>query len=82
MSNYESFYPALQDHLLEMRDLMKDKDKKVTQDMIEKWVEDLTEVDKVLRDRLFVLTVAAQKGWKVATELAFYMKGRIVITRR
>jgi hypothetical protein len=75
LCNYESFYPALLDHLLEMRDLMKDKDKKVTQDVIEKWVDDLTVIDKVLRDRLFVLTVAAQKGWKVAAELAFYMKG-------
>jgi hypothetical protein len=75
LCNYESFNLVLQDHLLEMRSLMKDKDKKVTQEMIEKLVDNLTDIDKVLRDRRFVLTVAAQKGWKVAAELTFYMKG-------
>ncbi len=75
LSNYESFYPALQDLLLEMRELKNDRDKRITQEMIEKWAQDLTEIDKAIRDRLFVVTVAAQKGWKVASELSFYMKG-------
>jgi hypothetical protein len=52
-----------------------DREERVTQERIEKWVEDLIEIDKAMRDRLFVLTVAAQKGWKVAADLAFYMKG-------
>lgn len=35
----------------------------------------MIEVDKALRDRLYVLTVAAEKGWRVAGDLAFGMKG-------
>ncbi len=41
-----------------------------------KWEQDLIEVDKAVRDRLYVLTVAAEKGWKVASDLAFGLKGR------
>ncbi len=54
---------------------MKDRDSRITQEMIEDWVEDLADVDKVMRDRLFVLTVAAERGWRVASDLAFAMKG-------
>lgn len=30
-----------------------------------------------MRDRIFVLTVAAERGWRVASEMAFYKKGSL-----
>jgi hypothetical protein len=75
MAMYDAFYPLLQDLLLSLRKVMKNKDARVTQGMIEDWVDDVIEIDKIARDRLFVLTVAAERGWRVASDLAFAMKG-------
>ncbi len=35
----------------------------------------MKESDKASRDRLFVLTVAAEKGWTVAADVAAGMRG-------
>jgi len=43
---------------------------------VEDWIDKIKNVDKVLRDRLFILTVAAEEGWRVAGEVAFAKKGR------
>lgn len=34
-------------------------------------------MDKTCRDRLFILTIAAEKGWKVASEVAFAKTGNL-----
>ncbi len=81
MAVYDACYPKLQDLLLSLRSVMKDKDSRITQEMIEDWVEDVADIDKVLRDRLFVLTVAAERGWRVASDLAFAMKGNHLAVR-
>jgi hypothetical protein len=44
--------------------------------MVEDWYDDVVEIDKIMRDRLLILTVAAERGWKVASDLAFAMKGK------
>jgi hypothetical protein len=75
MQVYDAFYPKLQDLLLSLRKVMKKKESRITQGMIEDWVDDVAEIDKILRDRLFVLTVAAERGWRVASDLSFAMKG-------
>jgi hypothetical protein len=31
-------------------------------------------MDKLLRDRLFILTIAAEGGWKMASDVAFRKK--------
>jgi len=54
---------------------MKDPEAKISQTTLEKMVDTVTDIDKVMRDRLFVLTVAAHKGWKIASDLSFYMEG-------
>jgi hypothetical protein len=43
--------------------------------MLREWEDLLKEADKASRDRLFVLTTAAEKGWSVATDLAAGMRG-------
>ncbi len=45
------------------------------QNVIEKWEKTVFEIDKVLRDRLFLLVIAAEKGWRVASDVAFFAKG-------
>ncbi len=39
------------------------------------WEDELIEIDAAVRNRLYILTVAAEKGWRVAGDLAFGMKG-------
>lgn len=34
-------------------------------------------IDKALRERLFILTVAAEEGWRVASEVAFSKRGNL-----
>ncbi len=43
--------------------------------MLRQWEEELIEIDAAVRSRLYILTVAAEKGWKVTGDLAFGMKG-------
>ena len=43
--------------------------------MLQEWEDLMKESDKASRDRLFVLTVAAEKGWSVAADLAAGMRG-------
>ncbi len=76
MAIYESFYPKLQDHLLSLRKIMKDRDARITQEMAEDWYEDVVDIDKIMCDHLLILTVAAERGWKVTSVLAFAMKGK------
>lgn len=71
-----AFYPSLQDLILEVRGYRKDGDETVPIDVVQDWEETLFKIDKVIRDRLFVLTVAAERGWKVASDVSFNMKGR------
>ncbi len=47
--------------------------------MVEEWYEDVEEIDKIMRDRLLILTVAAERGWKVASDLSFAMKGKLFV---
>lgn len=75
IATYESFYPKFQDFFMEIRKCRKDEDVRITQRVLERWEKTLVEIDKVHRDRLFILIVAAEKGWKVAADVAFGMKG-------
>lgn len=42
---------------------------------VKEWLVEVKEIDKLLRDRLFVLTVAAELGWRVASDMASHKKG-------
>ena len=70
----DAYYPQLQDLFVKIRKARKSDDD-ITKDMAKDWEEALKEIDKVNRDRLFILTVAAEKGWVVAADLAFGMRG-------
>ena len=39
------------------------------------WEDQIKVIDKVTRDRLFILTVAAEKGWAVGSDLVARMRG-------
>jgi hypothetical protein len=43
--------------------------------VVSEWEDRIKVIDKVSRDRLFILTVAAEKGWAVAADLAAGMRG-------
>ena len=46
-----------------------------TVEMVKEWEDAVTEIDKTHRDRIFILTIAAEKGWRIASEVAFIKKG-------
>ncbi len=68
-------YPTLQDLILEVRTHRLGGEEEVPMETVRTWEEKLMKVDKVIRDRLFILTIAAERGWRVATDVAFNMKG-------
>ncbi len=43
--------------------------------MLLEWEDLAKQSDQASRDRLFVLTIAAEKGWSIASDVAFRMKG-------
>ena len=47
-----------------------------TLEMIEEWETSMIEMDKIHRERIFILTITAEKGWRIASEVAFIKKGR------
>jgi hypothetical protein len=73
MQFYRGFYPKFQDMFLQMRAVVKG-DVEVTKDFCEVWHSEMLKMDKLLRDRLFILTIAAEGGWKMASEVAFRKK--------
>jgi len=58
---------------LEMREKVSSGKETTTEDVAD-WLKEVKEIDKLLRDRLFVLTVAAELGWHVASDMAFIIK--------
>ncbi len=75
-----TYYPVLQDLILEVRSYRKDGAESVPMEKVAEWEAKLYTVDKVMRDRLFILTIAAERGWRVATDVAFNMKGERILT--
>ncbi len=47
-----------------------------TTEMVAEWETSMLEQDKVHRERLFILSIAAEKGWRIASEVAFIKKGK------
>ncbi len=58
-----------------IRTFRKEKTTEISEETIREWEEWVFQVDKVMRDRIFILTVAAERGWRVASDTAFNMKG-------
>ncbi len=58
-----------------IRNLRKGGEKEITGEAIKEWETLALEIDKVMRNRIFILIVAAERGWRVATDTAFNMKG-------
>ena len=79
MQFFKSFYFIHQKLLLSIRETRKGN-REQDEDDLEQWEDLLHEMDKVFRDRMFILTIAAEKGWKIAGEVAFRKKGRILVS--
>lgn len=75
LTMFEACYPSVQDLALAIRKFRKDEEREIDEETIQEWEELIFEVDKVMRDRIFVLTVAAERGWRVASDMCFNMKG-------
>jgi len=73
MNAYHGYYIPFQMVFMKMREARKNHTP-VTEEMLLEWEELMKESDQASRDRLFVLTVAAEKGWTVASDVAFGMK--------
>ncbi len=71
---FKSFYKKHQDMLLQMRAVRKDGLEPTTE-LVALWEQSMMEMDKVHRERLFILTIAFEKGWRIASEVAFIKKG-------
>jgi len=52
----------------------------VTVEDVKDWLVEVKEIDKLLRDRLYVLTVAAELGWRVASDMASNKKGNTTLS--
>jgi len=75
---YDEVYPPLQEVILEVREKvqeMSDDDVTVTKSELKRWRNELIKIDKIHRERILTLTVAAECGWKVAGDMAFIKKG-------
>ena len=72
----EEVYPSFQDHFLQVRALQKG-DTAFSQDLCDEWVENLMEMDTAFREKLFILVIAAEEGWQIASEVAFRKTGTL-----
>ncbi len=81
MQFFKSFYFLHQKLLLKIRQTRKgERDQE--EDDLEEWEDTLHEMDSVFRERLFILTIAAEKGWKIAGDVAFRKKGNVWLERQ
>jgi hypothetical protein len=71
---FQQLYPEHQKMTLQIRAARRGK-LEVDDDLLKKWEEFQMEQDEILRQRMFILTIAAEKGWKIASEVAFRKKG-------
>jgi hypothetical protein len=74
MITIDAYLVDMQDLYMEIRAARRGG-QDVPQETIVRWEQHIKAIDKVTRDRLFVLTVAAEKGWPVAIDLVAGMRG-------
>jgi len=76
-------YPPFQDVLISLgkkvKELKSGKSDEIKLEDLKEWRDSLRQVDKTMRDRMQVMTVAAECGWKVATDMSFIKKGTMPI---
>ena len=76
---FEESYPQLQDLIIAIRNFRKEGESEIDAETIKEWETLALQIDKVMRDRIFILIVAAERGWRVATDTAFNMKGNLKV---
>ncbi len=74
MQVMDELLPLVQDHFLQLREVC-NGEQEVDEDMLAKWKADVKGMSEILRQRLFILTIAAEEGWATASEVAFRKKG-------
>jgi len=74
MSYHDDHYIKAQDLYLVMRNQRK-TGQPPTMEQHQVWERQMKALDKLERDRIFTLTVAAEEGWKTAQDMNFNKKG-------
>jgi len=74
MGVFEELYRKHQDLYLVVRNARKGGEAVPTQ-TIQEWEKLIKLMDDLFRQRIFILTVAAEEGWKIASEVSFSKKG-------
>jgi len=74
MAHFEEHYEKQQDLLLEIK-AAKEGREGATRAQVRSWAKQINALDDLERDRIFILTIAAEEGWKTAAEVAFTKKG-------
>jgi len=74
MQFFKAFYPSLQKVVLAMRAMDKGE-AEPDEELISSVTDLVLDIDKIARDRLFICTIAAERGWKTAGKVAFRKKG-------
>jgi len=74
MGFFEDVYQILQDLYLVVRALRK-AGEAAPLATVQEWEKIIKRMDDKFRERIFILTIAAEEGWKIAAEVAFQKKG-------
>lgn len=74
MGFFEEVYQILQDWYLVIRACRK-RGEAVPLETVQEWEKVAKKMDDKFRERIFILTIAAEEGWKIASEVAFQKKG-------
>ena len=75
MQFFKDVYPSVQKMVLVARALRKGE-AEVDEDLAIAMEDTMLKIDNGMRERLFICTVAAEKGWSTAAKVAFRKKGQ------
>lgn len=74
MAYFEEHYEKQQDLLLEIKQAKIGREG-ATRAQVKSWDKQIRKLDELEKERIFILTIAAEEGWKTAAEVAFTKRG-------
>lgn len=74
MAYFEEHYEKQQDLLLEIKQAKLGREG-ATRAQVKSWDKQIRKLDELEKERIFILTIAAEEGWKTAAEVAFTKRG-------
>lgn len=73
---FEEVLPKQHAVINKMLEAAKDAKKESDKETFLSWAKDLLEADKFLIDKLYIVQIAAQDGWKLANQVKFLEAGK------